>query len=162
HSVYNTARSGNITAANAGNINDGSTTIAFSSFPNITGGTGGDTFNVAGNMTAITGIGSSGNPNTFNLNSGTVTTLTGGNFSDTFNMNGGAIGTLVAGSGNADTVNYSAHSGSIAVNLQTLAATDIGSFSGVNNFIGNSNANNLFTGSNTANIWNITTANAAN
>jgi hypothetical protein len=100
----NTANTWNITAANAGNVN----AIAFSSFQNLTGGSGNDTFH--------------------------------------FGPAGSVAGTINGGSGN-NTLDYSALSTGVTVNLTTGTASFTGGVSNINGVLGGAGNDNLTGGS---------------
>jgi hypothetical protein len=82
--------------------------------------------------------------------------LTGGTLNDTFTFETGASvsGKVVGGKG-TNTLDYSADTAAITVNLQTLAATGTAGFTGVKTIDGNGTATTLI-GANTTNTWNIT------
>jgi Ca2+-binding RTX toxin-like protein len=71
----------------------------------------------------------------------------------------------VSGNGatTADTLDYSGYGGgAISVNLQTLAASLTGGFSGIENLVGSGNAGDTLTGADVANAWTISAANGGN
>ncbi|MGQ4647306.1 CHAT domain-containing protein [Lyngbya aestuarii] len=103
------------------------------------------TWNITGN--------NQGNLNGLTFNN--IEKLTGGNSDDTFAFSdGGAISGAIAGNSGTDTLDYSALTTPLTVNLETLEAVDI------EQIIGTSNAPSTLIGSNTANIWNITGSNS--
>jgi acrosin len=143
----------NITATNTGTIS-GFASYAFSSFENLTGGSGADEFHFADGV-GITGIlqGGSGNDRmiftsygashgvTMNVttnNGGTITSpgvsfgfssvegFTGGAGNDTINLGAGRLlsGTIDGGAG-TNTLSYAAYTTTVRVNLSTGAAIGI-------------------------------------
>jgi uncharacterized repeat protein (TIGR01451 family) len=101
----NTANTWNLTAANAGTVN----AITFSSFQNLTGGSGNDTFS--------------------------------------FSLAGSVTGTINGGAG-FNTLDYSARSVGVTVNLATSAASDVvGGVSNITGVLGGAGNNTLTAGS---------------
>jgi Ca2+-binding RTX toxin-like protein len=171
----NTASTWNLTGANAGTVNG----VSFSSFENLTGGTANDTFVVApgaslsGTLDGGTGSDTLVGPNAGNVfnitgtNSGNlngvinfvgVENLTGGASDDRFVFaNGVAVGVAgtVDGGPGVNTLDYSASTLPIAVNLQTRTATGTGGFANVGNLVGGS-AVDMLTGLDVSNVWNLT------
>jgi acrosin len=136
----------------------------FSNITNFVGSAGSDT--LTGANTANTWNVTASNAGNVN---GTVTfssfeNLTGGTAADTFKFadNIGVSGT-VNGGGGTDTLDYSAYTSAhaVTVNLQTSAATNLGGFTSITNFVGGAGSDTL-TGANTANTWNLTGANTGN
>ncbi|WP_010582160.1 beta strand repeat-containing protein [Schlesneria paludicola] len=116
--------------------------------------------------------------NTWNLNdpsgnAGTVvSTLTtiqfqgfqnlyGGASTDIFKFSDGAfVSGVISGGAGTNTIDYSARTDTVDVNLQTQTATGVGaSFTGFQTFIGNLGASSSITGANVANTWDITKGN---
>jgi hypothetical protein len=144
----------------------------------INGGTDADTFNVSSTSAtaALTIVGGSGNntlvgPNadsTWNITAtnagtlvsgGTTTTfsgiknLTGGSGADTFVVSDGAgVGGTIDGGGGSNTLDESAYTTAVTVNLQTNVLN-------MQTLIGGGGSNTLV-GPNAATIWNITAQNA--
>jgi hypothetical protein len=162
-----------ITGLGAGTLNS---TITFSGFQNLIGGSAADTF-ILSNGAGVTGTidGGGGNntlvgPNTattWNItgtNAGTVSSgastsfvniqnLTGGSGADTFIVSDGAgVSGIIDGGGGSNTLDYSAYTTAVTVNLQTNVVN-------MQTLIGGSGANTLV-GPNTDTIWNITSQNA--
>ena len=141
-----------ITGPNAGNVNDGVSTFAFTNFINLTGGNLNDSFILAGGSLSGAINGGAGNntltggnvANTWNItggNSGTVTGVSGG-FTNIQNLTGGtnldnfvfgasgSISGLIDGNVGVDSVNYSALStpvtvigGTNVLNVEQLTTT---------------------------------------
>ncbi|MEQ8970344.1 MAG: CHAT domain-containing protein [Coleofasciculus sp. C1-SOL-03] len=168
----NTATTWNITANDAGTVNG---TLSFSDFPNLSGGNANDIFQLNNGVTftgTIDGGGgnntiiASNTPNTWNLtnsNAGTINgstftainNLTGGSNSDTFSFNDGVTftGTVDGGAG-TDTLDYSAYTSPLTVNLAVLGGTNIEQVQGT------PNATSTLIANNTANTWTITGSNS--
>ncbi|MEQ9368053.1 MAG: CHAT domain-containing protein [Coleofasciculus chthonoplastes F3-SA18-01] len=168
----NTANTWNITANEAGTING---TLNFSDFTNLSGGNANDIFQLnngviftgtidggGGNNTII----ASNTPNTWNLtnsNAGNINgsnftainNLTGGSNNDTFSFNDGVTftGTIDGGAG-TDTLDYSAYTNPLTVNLATLGEANIEQVTGT------ANATSTLVANNTANNWTITNSNS--
>jgi hypothetical protein len=105
-----------ISGANAGSVNG----LTFSSFENLTGAAGNDTFAF---------------------------------------QPGGSVSGNIDGGGGTNTLDYSALTGPVSVNLQTGTASDIGgTFANISNFIGSAGSDTL-TGPNVTTQWNITLPN---
>ncbi|WP_446345693.1 CHAT domain-containing protein [Coleofasciculus chthonoplastes] len=168
----NTANNWTITNSNSGTING---TLNFNTFSNLTGGSSDDTFSLNDNVT-LTGTidGGGGNntiiasntPNTWNLtnsNAGNINgsnftainNLTGGSNNDTFSLNDGVTftGTIDGGAG-TDTLDYSAYTNPLTVNLAALGGVNIEQVTGTNN------ATSTLVANNTANNWTITNSNS--
>lgn len=166
-----------ISAPNAGSVT-GSTTYA--EVEALRGGSGADRFNVgaAGGISGV--IDGGGGSNTLaggglaNIwritaaNAGTlnddsfvnIRSLVGGDKADLFIMEvGGALAGSLNGASGVDTVDYSAHSSNVAVNLASKTATAVGSLLGIESIRAGSGVNTL-TGPNSAATWNITAQNA--
>ncbi|MEQ9358654.1 CHAT domain-containing protein, partial [Coleofasciculus chthonoplastes] len=168
----NTANNWTITNSNSGTING---TITFNTFSNLTGGSNNDTFQFNENVTfsgTIDGGGgnntiiASNTPNTWNLtnsNAGTINgsnftainNLTGGSNNDTFSFNDGVTFTgNVDGGAGTDTLDYSAYTSPLTVNLAVLGGTNIEQVQGT------TNATSTLIANNTTNTWNITGSNS--
>ncbi|MEQ9001049.1 MAG: hypothetical protein RID53_31680 [Coleofasciculus sp. B1-GNL1-01] len=146
----------------------------------IDGGGGTDTLDYSSNPTPVTvnlaaiggenieaAIGNTGstfnwaitnsNSGTINdtLNFNTFSNLTGGNNDDTFSFNDGVTftGTVDGGAG-TDTLDYSAYTSPLTVNLAVLGGTNIEQVHGT------PNATSTLIANNTANTWNITGSNS--
>ena len=177
----NVANTWTVNAPNAGDVNG----TTFSSFENLTGGTSTDSFTLSGTGSVSGTIGGGADTatnntlqardvaNTWNItanNAGSVDNvnaftnignLTGGTDNDSFVLgNGfGVFGTISGGGGTANTLDYGAYSTAVTVNLQTPSATNVGSFNGLNNFVGGT-ASDTLTGANVANTWTVNAPNA--
>ena len=120
-------------------------------------------------MTAATaGAGLTGNVTTVG---GAVTLGAGTNVGGNVNMtNAGTLnmGTsgAVTGTVNTATLSYASYTTPVTINLQTAKATGIGgTFSGINNIVGNdaaASANTTLTGTNTGSTYNVLGANSGN
>ena len=109
--------------------------------------------------------------NVWQISAANAGTVSGNNFSNFANLSGGSADTFNLGNGfgisgtlvatNA-TLNYSAYTTPVTINLGTSSATNVSTFSGVTTFVGNNNASSTIDGANTANTWNITGASAGN
>ncbi|MEQ9356166.1 beta strand repeat-containing protein, partial [Coleofasciculus chthonoplastes] len=168
----NTANTWNITANDAGTVNG---TFSFSDFTNLSGGNANDIFQLNNGVTftgTIDGGGgnntiiASNTPNTWNLtnsNAGTINgsnftainNLTGGSNNDTFSFNDGVTFTgNVDGGAGTDTLDYSAYTSPITVNLAALGGVNIEQVTGT------ANATSTLVANNTANNWTITNSNS--
>jgi hypothetical protein len=107
-----------ITGTNAGTLN---TTISFSGFQNLTGGSGADTF-IFSNGAQVTGT--------------------------------------IDGGGGTNTLDYSAYTTGVTVDLSANLATGTGSFLNVQSFAGSAGGGNTLLGPNADTTWNITGSNA--
>jgi filamentous hemagglutinin family protein len=168
----NTANTWNITANDAGTVNG---TFSFSDFTNLSGGNANDIFQLNNGITFTGTIdGGGGNntiiagdtPNTWNLtnsNAGTINgsnftainNLTGGNNKDTFSFNDGVnfTGTVDGGAG-TDTLDYSAYTSPLTVNLAAPSGINIEQVRGTQN------ATSTLIANNTANTWTLTGSNS--
>jgi filamentous hemagglutinin family protein len=91
------------------------------------------------------------------LSFSSIENLTGGTASDSFQFsNGVSFGGTIDGGLGTDTLNYSAYTTPVTVNLAAIGALNI------ENVVGGSSGNNTLVGSNTANTWNITANNSGN
>jgi CHAT domain-containing protein len=91
------------------------------------------------------------------LSFSSIENLTGGTGSDTFQFsNGVSFGGTIDGGLGTDTLNYSAYTTPVTVNLAAIGALNI------ENVVGGSSGNDTLVGSNTANTWNITANNSGN
>jgi len=175
-----------VTADNGGTINPAGSSGAtnFSNVQNLTGGNAIDnfTFNGAFQISGTTGIDGNGGTNSItgpNVNNawaitstdaGTVNptgatnftdiqNLTGGSANDTFTLSDGVgvTGAIDGTSATGNTLNYTAYTSAITINLQTGTATNItGGISNIQNFIGPVGQANSFTVQDVANAWQIT------
>jgi filamentous hemagglutinin family protein len=158
----------NITGANSGDVND----ITFSAFQNLIGagdtdnfilGTLGSVSTIDGNA-GINNLVGANTVNTINItenNSGNVNNaiafsniqnLTGGTNSDTFKFSDGkSISGIINGNAGFDTLDYSAYTSPLTLNLAN--------FLNIENSIGGV-ANDTLIATNTVNNWNITGLNA--
>ncbi len=143
-----------INTTDGGTISGFTSTLAFANIGTLTGGTGNDTFN----FTTVNGSLSG------NLNTGAGTNAI--NFTDNTFVIGGGVngGNLVAGTvtgGGTDTLNYTTQAEAIALDLNAFTITGVGStFTSIETFNSGSATTDSITGSNTATIFNINTANA--
>lgn len=154
YSTISTPIAINLVTHTAPNLSAGFTGII-----NFVGGSGSNTISdTAGSNTwAIT----ANNAGTVAGNSfSNFANLAGGN-ADSFNLSNaaGISGTVSATAG---TLNESAYTTPVSVSLATNSATNVGSFSGISNFVGNNNAASMISSANTNNTWNITGASAGN
>jgi len=115
------------------------------------------------NTWAITGS------NTGNINSSAFTfssfeNLTGGTMNDSFAFSSGASVTgAINGGAGTNTLNYSAYSAAVSVNIGAGTAPGIGGgFSNIQNFVGSSSSSNFLIGPDSANTWAITGTNSGN
>jgi len=168
----NTANTWTITANDTGTVNG---TFSFSDFTNLSGGSANDIFQL-NNGVVFTGTidGGGGNntiiasntPNTWNLTNSdsgtingstftTINTLTGGSNNDTFSFNDGVTftGTIDGGAG-TDTLDYSAYTSPLTVNLAALGGVNIEQVTGT------ANATSTLVANNTTNNWTITNSNS--
>jgi len=132
------------------------------SFANIESFTGGaDSDSLTGDDT----------PNTWNLagaNTGDVNgvdfssfeNLTGGTDADLFIFADGAtVDGVIDGGDGDDTLDYSAYTTPVEVNLELGTATGTGGIANIENFLGGAGADTLI-GANSANTWNVTAQNS--
>jgi Ca2+-binding RTX toxin-like protein len=165
---------------NAGAANNGSNDTLLGTLLgnplHIFGGTGNDTFTfgTAGSLTGALDGGAGSNtlvgPNATNAwvvtatNAGTlngsftfqnIATLDGGSGNDSFKIKNAAIAGVNGGAG-SNSLDYSAYSGGMGVNLQTHSASYVSSFTNIQTFIGSPATNNTLVGANVANVWALT------
>jgi hypothetical protein len=165
-----------ITGPDAGTVG----AYSFAGFPNLTGGTGNDTFKFVspGSLSgAISGGGGNdtiigdNNDNTFTIsgiNAGSIASilphgfsgiqnLTGGSTNDTFIfMPGGSIAGDLKGGAPVNTLDYSAYGSAVVVNLAAKTATGIGgTWSNIQRFVGTDTADTLV-GAAVNSTWSIT------
>jgi hypothetical protein len=177
----NAATTWNVTGANAGNLTGG---FNFSNFQNLTGGSAADAFNFSNGASESGTVDGGGGTNTLNLgaytanltvnvtgaNAGNVPGVVGafanvqnvttGSGNDTFALSDGASLSGVAnGGGGSNTLNESAYTTPVTVNLVTGAVTGLGGIGNIQNFIGGS-GNNTLLGPNAPTTWTITAQNA--
>jgi hypothetical protein len=176
-----------ITGADAGTLNSGS----FTDIENLFGSTSDDAFvfqtggSLGGQIDGGTGDDAVIGPDSINAwtitataaGSGTVNgvpfvsieNLIGGNLDDTFVFSDGAtiVGSIDGGHDNADTpsvdtLDYSAYSTGVSVNLAAATATGVGSFTGIESIKGGSASDTLF-GPEEPNVpWTIDGADSGN
>jgi hypothetical protein len=91
-----------------------------------------------------------------------VQNLTGSSGNDTFQfVPGGFVSGLIDGGGGNDSLDYSALSNSILINLQTKAATAAGAgITNIRSLLGSSNSASVLVAPNTNNMWQLTGTNA--
>jgi hypothetical protein len=134
----------------------------------VSAGSGGDTFNLsstaaATGLSTVTLNGNAGN-DVFNIlastPAGVTTNLNGGANNDSFVFTDATVLTgSIDGGSETDTLDYSAYSSSVSVNLQTSVATGIsGTFSNIENALGGTVSDTL-TGADVANTWTISGSN---
>jgi len=137
------------------------------------GGTFADIQNFVGSASLADTIGGPASNNTWQItgaNSGSVNAdtfssfenLVGGPANDDFVFQpGGSVSGNIDGSGGVNTLDYSALTGPITVNLGTGTATGIGgTFANIENFIGSASPNDTLVGPNVATLWSVTGTNA--
>jgi hypothetical protein len=89
--------------------------------------------------------------------------LSGGTLNDDFVFSDGrSVTGTVDGVAGSNSIDYSAYTTPVTVNLQTGSATGTGGFSNIGTFIGADSANDVITGPNAVTVWNITSNNAGN
>ena len=178
----NATNAWSITGSNMGTVGG----YSFTGFPNLTGGTGNDTFKFVspGSLSGtINGGGSPGNDTITGDNNGDTFTLSGGNagsiasilnngFSNIQNLTGGngndrfaflpggsLAGSLNGGSG-TNTLDDSSYGSPVTVNLQAKSATAIsGAWANVQTFIGTATTD-ILVGASANSNWSITGTNA--
>ncbi|NMB87213.1 MAG: hypothetical protein GYA17_02565, partial [Chloroflexi bacterium] len=130
----------------------------------VDGGAGSDT--LAGTNTATTwtltavDAGNIGGAGQFDFSA--FENLTGGSGADTFVLAGGSLsGTLNGGAG-SDSLDYSAYTTTVVVNLQNGTATSLGAFASVESVLSGTALDDTLVGADTANTWNITGDDAGN
>ena len=171
----NANTSWNVTTPNGGTVGS----IAFAGFENLTGGIGADKFTFANPLSSISGMLDGGGGidslitsnianewNLTGLGAGTLNAitsfsnlenLTGGTATDHFLVSGsGGISGALNGGAGVDSLDFSAASGPVSVNLQpTSFATNIGGFSAIESIVGSA-ASDLLHGLDTNSSWTIT------
>jgi hypothetical protein len=157
-----------LTGANSGSVGN----VSFTGIANLTGGTGNDAFDFSGGGSLTGAVKGGGGTNTLigpnttntwsittsnggNLNGmpfSTIQNLRGGTGADTFKFSNGkgVTGTINGGAG-TDTLNYSAYSTGVTVNLGAGTATGTGGVSAIENVTG-SPSNDSITGSSGNNV----------
>jgi hypothetical protein len=149
----------------------------------LNGGTGSDIFTIAagvifdgtiqggGGADSLINKSNAGSTNSWVLtgaNAGTIngasfsgiTNLTGGLGNDSFAFQSGAsVSGRITGGGGTDTLDWSSYGSAVTANLATKTATAVGSFTGITRLVGSSTTNTLI-GTNSADMWMITGANA--
>ena len=128
----------------------------------VIGGSGTDT--LAGpNVASAWDITSKNAGTVGNISFAGVANLIGGTANDTFNFSSGATVTgTVNGGGGSNTLNDSAYTAPVTVNLQSDTATGTGGFSKIATLVGGSSTANTLVGANATNTWNLTGTNAGN
>src|SRR5262249_30187415 len=92
-----------------------------------------------------------------------IESLTGGTDNDTFKLNNGraVTGKINGGTGTGtDTLDYSAWSSAVTVNVQSQTATAVGGFSSLEKLVGGRTTGDHLIGANAATTWQITNSNA--
>jgi filamentous hemagglutinin family protein len=159
----------NITGTNAGSVGG----VSFSGFTTLQGQAGNDTFAFNGGTVATIDGGAGSNTivganttSTWNLTGATsgnlngatftnIQNLIGGTGNDTFAVgNGVTLGGTIDGGGGTNTLDYSAFTSPLTVNLAALGASNIAAI------IGTTNAPSTLIGANTVNTWSLTGTNA--
>ncbi len=134
----------------------------FSNIESFVGGSGANTFtgaNIASTWQISGANAGSVGDSTFTA----FRNLVGGSANNTFTFaNGGSVSGSINGAAGSNTLDYSALTTAISVNLATNTATAVGGgFSNIQTFNGGSGTNTL-TGANTPNAWQITANNGGN
>src|SRR6185503_7369237 len=148
---------------NAGTYLSGANTLTFSSFANWVGGGNVDTFNLGHNVASVSG--GAGN-DVFNVNASVSSTLSGGTNDDSFNFANGSVltGTVDGGAG-IDTLNFSAYTTALTINLNSAGGTDgaNGATAGTPNPLGGGFSNiDAVTGGSGGNTFNVNASVTAN
>ena len=148
---------GTYTIAIIVNLQTGSATGTggFSNIGSFMGGTASDTLTGADPATtwAITSN-NSGSAGSVNFSS--FENLTGGSGNDSFVFSDGiGVSGTTDGGGGINTLDYSAYSTAVSVNLQSLTATATGGFSNIGSLIGGTVSDTL-TGADLTNSWSLT------
>ena len=150
----NAANTWIITGSNAGNFNNGTETINFTDFGNITGGSNTDSFNFTSGTIANAVNGGSGTVNdtlTYAGGSAAAVTLTATGTVDGFKGNSTSLGSfdninILTGSGNNDTLTGSTAGGTFtvqAVNDTYVSGGQTLNFTAIENLAGNT-GNDIF------------------
>jgi acrosin len=138
----------------------GSTSLTFSGFQTLDGGSAADTFAINAATGPVTQINGGAGNDVFNVNAPATVNLSGGDGNDTFNLNSGGVlnGTITGGSG-SDTLNYA---GAVAVTVTGSGADGYagndggavtGGWSGIDAVF--AGAGSSLTGDNTASTWTL-------
>ena len=90
-----------------------------------------------------------------------VANLNGGPADDTFKFAGGSVTGMVNGGGGSNTLDLSAYSTPVMVDLAAATATGTGEIAGIQTILGGSAAN-TFLGEDATETWNVTGTNAGN
>ncbi len=145
----------NITSTNQGNLNSiFPNTLTFSNIENLIGGTSNDTL-VGPNQNNTWNITGTNQGNLNSLTFSNIENLTGGTSNDTFAFSDGVdFGGTIGDNGGTDTLDYSAFTSPLTVNLETIEAV------GIEQIVGTTAAESTLIGTNTVNTWNITSANS--
>jgi hypothetical protein len=143
-----------LSGANAGNVNG----VAFTGIQNLFG-SGADTL-IGPNANETWTITSTNAGTVAGVSFSGFANLTGGTGNDTFHFNNGqGVTGVVTGGGGTDTLDYSAYTTAVKVNLASGTATGTGGFANINALTGGHGGNTLI-GPNTTNTWAITGTNA--
>jgi hypothetical protein len=135
----------NLTATGTGSFANINALIGGMASSTLVGANTSNTWNIIG--------GNAGNINgTFSFTA--IQNLTGGSGDDDFKFANGAgiTGTLDGGAGGTNTLDYSAYTTPVFVNLQNFAASGMAGFANINSLIGGSAAGTLI-GANVTNTW---------
>jgi hypothetical protein len=151
YAAYTTAISVNLQSSAATGIGG-----TFAGIESVVGG---------GNSDSLTGPNANNTWNITGTNAGTVAgvsfsgieNLVGGTLVDSFVFsNGAGVSGNIDGKAGGDTLDYTAYSTAVAVNLQGSTATGIGgTLAGIESVVGGSNAGDSLTGRNTTSVWNL-------
>jgi hypothetical protein len=136
-------------------------TAGFTAVQQVIGSTAAANLLIGPNLVNTWSISSLNGGKLFNTN-GTFTfsgmgNLQGGNTTDAFKFstNAGAVSGTIDGGPGSNRLDYSAQSGPINVNLQTLASSDLAAFAHIQQVIGSSSAADTLIGPNVTNTWSI-------
>jgi Ca2+-binding RTX toxin-like protein len=133
---HNTLNTWTVTGTDAGDVNG---RVSFSGMENLSGGSLADTFTFqAGRLTG---------------------SVLGGVGDDAFVLAGGTVGGALDGGDHRDTVDYSAFTTAVTVNLRTNLATDVGQLFNVEGLVGGAANSDRLIAADTANAWHLATLN---
>ena len=158
-SAYTTATSLNIPSSRFTGLSGN-----FSAIQSFVGGSSGSNAILGPNAASVFNITGTNAGNVGGIGFTAFGNLVGGPANDSFVFSAGASlsGNLNGGTG-TNTVDYSAYTTSVSLNLASSRATGLGgTYSSVQNFIGGSNSANAIAGPAAATTFNITGANAGN
>jgi len=149
-----------------GSLNDGTATLQFNNVSTLHGGAGSNT--LIGENTVNAWNISGAKQGTLNDSSNVLGwdgfgSLTGGTGNDTFTFqSGGSLsGNLNGGAGGVNELDYSGYGSAIGVNLQTHKTNGVtGTFSNINELVGDAIFEGTLTGANGSNTWSITGSDA--